>query len=45
MERDDAARDRGVNAAVTTRVLPDDLVDRRFPIVAFRSLNIDRRMQ
>ena len=45
MERHDVARERGANAAVTTRVLPDDLVDRRFPIVAFRPLNIDRRIQ
>jgi len=45
MERYDAARETGAIAAVTCRVLPGDLVDRRFPIVAFRPLNIDRRMQ
>jgi hypothetical protein len=45
MERDNAARERGASAAIATRALPNDLVDRRSPIVAFRSLNIDRRMQ
>ena len=43
MERDDAALREGPTSM--TRVLPDDLVDRRFPIVALRPLNIDRKMQ
>jgi hypothetical protein len=45
MERDDAALREGPTLLSMTRVLPDDLVDRRFPIVAPRPLNIDRKMQ
>jgi hypothetical protein len=45
MDRNDAARKTGANAAVAGRVLPEELVDRRVPVVGVRPLNIDRRMK